>query len=290
MMDFKARCHELGLSFEPIETLVALALKEDMPSVDVTAESTIDPEQISTMELVARKAGVIAGLDISAYIFNIVSKERADIEYFVKDGDVVTPGTKLLAITANTKALLQAERPALNFLCHLSGIATLTHAWVQKVSRTSTRIRDTRKTTPGMRELEKYAVRMGGGVNHRMNLSDAALIKDNHIAASGSIQEAKARITKAHPNVPIEIEVDTLDQLKEALACGFEAILLDNFSIEDTKRAVEITDKRAKLESSGGITGEHVLAYAETGVDYIAIGALTHSAPILDIGADLKER
>jgi nicotinate-nucleotide pyrophosphorylase (carboxylating) len=287
-MDFKARFNELGLSFEPIETLVALALKEDMPSVDVTAESTIDPEQISTMELVARKAGVIAGLEIAAYIFNIVSKERADIEYFVKDGDVATPGTKLLAVTANTKALLQAERPALNFLCHLSGIATLTHAWVQKVSSTNTKIRDTRKTTPGMRELEKYAVRMGGGVNHRMNLSDAALIKDNHIASAGSIQEAKTRITAAHPDVTIEIEVDTLDQLREALACGFETILLDNFSIEDTKHAVEITDKRAKLESSGGITGENVLDYAKTGVDFIAIGALTHSAPILDIGADLK--
>jgi nicotinate-nucleotide pyrophosphorylase (carboxylating) len=280
----------LNVNMDHLETLINLALTEDMPGVDVTAESTIDPEQISRMELVARKEGVVAGLDVAAYIFYIVSKERADIEYFVKDGDVVNPGTVLLSITGNTKALLQAERPALNFLCHLSGIATLTHAWVQKVSSTNTKIRDTRKTTPGMRELEKYAVRMGGGVNHRMNLSDAALIKDNHIAAAGSIQEAKARITRAHPNVTIEIEVDTLDQLTEALECGFETILLDNFSIEDTERAVEITNRRAKLESSGGITGENVLAYAKTGVDYIAIGALTHSAPILDIGADLKER
>lgn len=280
----------LNVNVDHLETLIQLALTEDMPGVDVTAESTIDPEQISRMELVSRKEGVIAGLDVAAYIFHIVSKERADIEYFVKDGDVVNPGTVLLSFTGNTRALLQAERPALNFLCHLSGIATLTHAWVQKVSSTNTKIRDTRKTTPGMRELEKYAVRMGGGVNHRMNLSDAALIKDNHIAAAGSIQEAKSRITRAHPNVTIEIEVDTLDQLTEALECGFETILLDNFSIEDTERAVAITNRRAKLESSGGITGENVLAYAKTGVDYIAIGALTHSAPILDIGADLKER
>jgi nicotinate-nucleotide pyrophosphorylase (carboxylating) len=217
-----------------------------------------------------------------------VSKERAVIEYLVKDGDEVSPGQTLISITGNTKALLQAERPALNFLCHISGIATLTHSWVQKVAGTNTKIRDTRKTTPGMRELEKYAVRCGGGVNHRMNLSDAALIKDNHIAAAGSISEAKKRIAVAHPDVSIEIEVDNLNQLEEALECGFDTILLDNFSIPDTKRAVESTAGRAKLESSGGITGDNVLEYAKTGVDYIAIGALTHSAPILDIGADLK--
>ena len=287
-MDFKQIFEEKNLDFQKIEDLVSVALKEDMPSVDVTSEATIADEQISQMDLVARKAGVIAGLDIAAYIFHIVSKERAEIEYFVKDGDEVSASETLISITGNTKALLQAERPALNFLCHLSGIATLTHSWVQKIAGTKTKIRDTRKTTPGMRELEKYAVRCGGGVNHRMNLSDAALIKDNHIAAAGSISEAKKRIAAAHPDVSIEIEVDTLNQLEEALECGFDTILLDNFSIQDTQRAVEITAGSAKLESSGGITGDNVLEYAKTGVDYIAIGALTHSAPILDIGADLK--
>ena len=287
-MDFKQILEEKQLDFRKIEALVSLALQEDMPSVDVTSEATIADNQISLMNLVARKAGVIAGLDIAAYIFHTVSKERAEIEYLVSDGDEVSLGQTLISITGNTKALLQAERPALNFLCHLSGIATLTHSWVQKVAGTNAKIRDTRKTTPGMRELEKYAVRCGGGVNHRMNLSDAALIKDNHIAAAGSISEAKKRIVGAHPDVSIEIEVDTLKQLEEALLCGFDTILLDNFSIEDTQRAVEITTGRAKLESSGGITGDNVLDYAKTGVDYIAIGALTHSAPILDIGADLK--
>lgn len=287
-MDFKEIFEEKNLDFQKIEALVSLGLQEDMPGVDVTSEATIADNQISQMDLVARKAGVIAGIDIAAYIFHIVSKERAEIEYFVKDGDEVSSGETLISITGNTKELLQAERPALNFLCHLSGIATLTHAWVQKIAGTNTKIRDTRKTTPGMRELEKYAVRCGGGVNHRMNLSDAALIKDNHIAAAGSISEAKIRIAAAHPEVSIEIEVDNLNQLEEALKCGFDTVLLDNFSIQDTKRAVEITAGRAKLESSGGIKGENVLDYAKTGVDFIAIGALTHSASILDIGADLK--
>jgi nicotinate-nucleotide pyrophosphorylase (carboxylating) len=287
-MDFKRVFEEKNLDFQKIEALVSLALQEDMPGRDVTSEATIADDQISQMNLVARKAGIVAGLDIAAYIFQIVSKERAKIEYFVKDGDEVSPGKTLISITGNTKALLQAERPALNFLGHLSGIATLTHSWVQKIAGTNTKIRDTRKTTPGMRELEKYAVRCGGGVNHRMNLSDRALVKDNHIAAAGSISEAKKRIVGEHPNVSIEIEVDTLSQLDEALTSGFDTILLDNFSIQDTKRAVETTAGQAKLESSGGITGENVLEYAKTGVDYIAIGALTHSAPILDIGADLK--
>jgi nicotinate-nucleotide pyrophosphorylase (carboxylating) len=182
---------------------------------------------------------------------------------------------------------LRSERIALNFISHLSGIATLTKKWVDAIEGTGAKIRDTRKTTPGMRQLEKFAVRMGGGMNHRMNLSDGAIIKDNHIAASGSITEAVARVRKEFPGMEIEVEVDNLEQLKEALSAKAEVVLLDNMNLELTKQAVEITKgTKTKLESSGGLTIETARAYASTGVNYLAVGALTHSAPILDIGLD----
>jgi len=193
----------------------------------------------------------------------------------------------LIRLKAETRAILKAERTALNFLSHLSGIATITNLWVKEVSASKAAIRDTRKTTPGLRELEKYAVRMGGGLNHRMSLSDQALIKDNHIAAAGSVSEAINRVKKAAPGALIEVEVDTLEQLKEALQCSVEIVLLDNMSIEQTKAAVEIArGSNTKLESSGGLKLENAAAYAATGVDYLAVGALTHSAPVLDIGLD----
>ena len=205
----------------------------------------------------------------------------------VKDGQEVSANTELIRLKAETRAILKAERTALNFLSHLSGIATITNLWVKEVSSSKTAIRDTRKTTPGLRELEKYAVRMGGGLNHRMNLSDQALIKDNHIAAAGSVSQAINRVKKAAPGALIEVEVDTLEQLKEALQCSVEIVLLDNMSIEQTKAAVEIAKgSNTKLESSGGLKLENAAAYAATGVDYLAVGALTHSAPVLDIGLD----
>lgn len=189
--------------------------------------------------------------------------------------------------TSTTHNLLRAERPALNLLGHLSGVATVTAMWVDRIRGTNAAIRDTRKTTPGMRALEKYAVRMGGGSNHRMNLADAALVKDNHVLAAGSVASAFAAVRAAFPDVPVEVEVDTLAQLDEALAAGADLILLDNFTIEAMTEAVQRTRGRSKLEASGGLTLDRAAQVAATGVDYLAVGALTHSAPILDIGADL---
>ena len=188
----------------------------------------------------------------------------------------------------NTQKILLAERTALNFLGRLSGIASFTHRWVLEVAGTSAKIRDTRKTTPLLRELEKFAVRMGGGVNHRMSLSDAALIKDNHIVAAGGIAQAFKAVRTKYPTAVVEVEVDTLEQLKEVLGAGADLILLDNMSLEQTRAAVQIAAGKTKLESSGGLTIENAKAYASTGVDFLAVGALTHSAPVMDIGLDFK--
>lgn len=212
----------------------------------------------------------------------------SDIELIKSDGDLVLPGDVLITVKGNTRAILLAERTALNFLGHLSGIATETSHWVSAVSGTQCKVRDTRKTTPGYRLLEKYAVRMGGGTNHRISLSDAALIKDNHIAAAGGVSQAFSAVRSAFPNAPIEIEVDTLDQLREILPLKPDLILLDNMSPDQCREAVALVAGRTRLEASGGITLDSAKAYAESGVDFIAIGALTHSAPTLDIGLDFR--
>jgi nicotinate-nucleotide pyrophosphorylase (carboxylating) len=201
----------------------------------------------------------------------------------------VDPGDRVVTARGRTRDLLLAERTALNLVCHLSGIATATAEWVSAVAGTNARIRDTRKTTPGLRSLEKYAVRCGGGVNHRMSLSDAALVKDNHVLAAGGVAEAFAAVRREFPGLPVEVEVDTLDQLDEVVAAGADLVLLDNFSIADMAEAVRRTAGRARLEASGGLTLDRARAVAGTGVDFLAIGALTHSAPVLDIGADLRE-
>ncbi|MGA0866031.1 MAG: carboxylating nicotinate-nucleotide diphosphorylase, partial [Candidatus Nanopelagicaceae bacterium] len=211
----------------------------------------------------------------------------ASFQAKVSDGDLVTAGTVIATVEGDTRSILLAERSALNFISRLSGIATLTRAWVEAIKGSDTKIRDTRKTTPGLRSLEKYAVRVGGGINHRSSLSESALLKDNHIAAAGSIKEAVASIRKRFPDVEIEVEVDSLEQLEEALQAEVPLILLDNMSPEMTEKAVLINRNRAKLESSGGIRLENAREYASTGVDFLAIGALTHSAPILDISLDL---
>ena len=274
-----------GLNPDAINSKVSEALSEDSITDDLTSQATINQSQVSSARFVTRKSGVIAGCLVAAAVLEQCGIK--EYELLVKDGQEVSANTELIRLKAETRAILKAERTALNFLSHLSGIATITKLWVKEVSSSKTAIRDTRKTTPGLRELEKYAVRMGGGLNHRMNLSDQALIKDNHIAAAGSVSEAINRVKKAAPGALIEVEVDTLEQLKEALQCSVEIVLLDNMSIEQTKAAVEIArGSNTKLESSGGLKLENAAAYAATGVDFLAVGALTHSAPVLDIGLD----
>ena len=274
-----------GLNPDAINSKVSEALSEDSVSDDLTSQATITQSQVSEARFVTRKSGVIAGCLVAAAVLEQCGIN--EYELLVKDGQEVSANTELIRLKAETRSILKAERTALNFLSHLSGIATFTNLWVKEVSSSKTAIRDTRKTTPGLRELEKYAVRMGGGLNHRMNLSDQALIKDNHIAAAGSVSQAINRVKKAAPGALIEVEVDTLEQLKEALQCSVEIVLLDNMSIEQTKAAVEIAKgSNTKLESSGGLKLENAAAYAATGVDYLAVGALTHSAPVLDIGLD----
>ena len=274
-----------GLNPDAINSKVSEALSEDSITDDLTSQATITQSQVSEARFVTRKSGVIAGCLVAAAVLEQCGIN--EYELLVKDGQEVSANTELIRLKAETRAILKAERTALNFLSHLSGIATFTNLWVKEVSSSKTAIRDTRKTTPGLRELEKYAVRMGGGLNHRMNLSDQALIKDNHIAAAGSVSEAINRVKRVAPGALIEVEVDTLEQLKEALQCSVEIVLLDNMSIEQTKAAVEIArGSNTKLESSGGLKLENAAAYAATGVDYLAVGALTHSAPVLDIGLD----
>ena len=278
-----------GLEPELVQALVDLAISEDlMGGTDVTSLATIPEIQISELDLVTRSPGVIAGINIAALVFLSVASKKIDIELCVEDGKKVEANTCLLTAKGSTIELLTAERTALNFLGHLSGIATTTNKWVNEISGTNAKVRDTRKTTPGLRLLEKYAVKAGGGTNHRMSLNDQALIKDNHIVASGSIKSAVEKVKDKFPELDFEIEVDNLDQLNEALAVDAKLILLDNFSIEDLKKAVVIVNKKAKLEASGGITLENARKIAETGVDFLAVGALTHSAPVLDIGGDLR--
>jgi nicotinate-nucleotide pyrophosphorylase (carboxylating) len=286
----RARLADAGLDPADVERLIAVAVDEDLDGgVDVTTVATVPIGQRSTLDLVARAPGIAAGVPVAAAVFDYVCGEDAIVRLLVSDGVPVVTGDVLLSVTGATHPLLQAERPALNLLGHLSGIATLTRAWVDAVAGTSAAIRDTRKTTPGMRRLEKYAVRCGGGVNHRMSLSDAALVKDNHVVAAGGVAEAFAAVRERFPGVPVEVEVDSLEQLDDVLAAGADLVLLDNFSVADMSEAVRRNAGRALLEASGGLSLSVAAAVALTGVDYLAIGALTHSAPVLDIGADLRQ-
>lgn len=280
---------EAGLEPELVQALVDLAISEDlMGGSDVTSLATIPETQISELDLVTRSSGVIAGIDIAALVFLSISDNKIAVEKCVTDGSTVDSKTCLLTVKGRTIDLLAAERTALNFLGHLSGIATTTNKWVKEIAGTNSQIRDTRKTTPGLRLLEKYAVKAGGGTNHRMSLNDQALIKDNHIIAAGSIKKAVEKVRDKFPEIEFEIEVDNLTQLDEALAVQAQLILLDNFTFDDLQKAVGIVNKKAKLEASGGLTLENARKIAETGVDFLAVGALTHSAPVLDIGGDLR--
>jgi len=267
--------------------LIKRALAEDLQGgQDITSVATVSGDEKIIANFTARKSGVVAGIDMARAVLEEVG--LTDIAVLVKDGASVKSGEVLMTVRGDTRAILLAERTALNFLGHLSGIATLTRTWVDAVAGTKCIIRDTRKTTPGMRLLEKYAVRMGGGTNHRMSLSDAALIKDNHIAAAGGVAQAFSKVREKFPTSEIEIEVDTLDQLREVLPLKPDLVLLDNMSPAQCAEAVSIVAGATKLEASGGITLDNAKAYALTGVQFLAIGALTHSAPVFDIALDLR--
>lgn len=272
-----------------VDDLIQAALDEDLAGgVDVTTTATIPDNQVSVADFVARAGGVVAGLEVAERVIRIVAGDNIEAEHKVVDGSTVHTGDVLLTVTGPTRQLLTAERTALNLLCHLSGVATLTARWVAAVHGTGAAIRDTRKTMPLLRSLEKYAVRCGGGVNHRMSLSDAALIKDNHVIAAGGVAEAFVAVRTQFPEVPIEIEVDTPEDAVIAVEAGADLVLLDNMSVEQLRDAVAKVEGRARLEASGGLTLDRAREVAETGVDYLAVGALTHSAPVLDIAMDLR--
>ncbi|WP_225097199.1 carboxylating nicotinate-nucleotide diphosphorylase [Streptomyces sp. CoH27] len=279
-----------GLDPIEVEDIANVAIQEDLDGgADVTTVATIPEEAVATGDFTAREAGVVAGLRVAEAVLSVVCTDEFEVERHVEDGDRVEAGQKLLSVTTRTRDLLTAERSALNLMCRLSGIATATRAWADALEGTKTRVRDTRKTTPGLRSLEKFAVRCGGGVNHRMSLSDAALVKDNHVVAAGGVAQAFKAVRETFPEVPIEVEVDTLHQLREVVEAGADLILLDNFTPGECAEAVAIVGGRALLEASGRLTLGNARVYADTGVDFLAVGALTHSSPILDIGLDLRE-
>ena len=271
---------------------IARALDEDLRyGPDITTAATVPEGAVTTASLITREPGVIAGVDIAILVLDeVLGRDGYRIVNRVEDGARLQPGAPALTVEARMHGLLTAERTLLNLVCHLSGIATATAAWVDAVNGTKTKIRDTRKTLPGLRALQKYAVRVGGGVNHRLGLGDAALIKDNHVAAAGSVVAALRAVRAAAPDLPCEVEVDSLEQLDEILAEGAELVLLDNFPVWQTQIAAQRRDTRApatKLESSGGLSLDTAADYAGTGVDYLAVGALTHSVRVLDIGLDV---
>jgi nicotinate-nucleotide pyrophosphorylase (carboxylating) len=273
-------------------SVIRRGLEEDLRyGPDVTTEATVPAGAVTEAALVAREQGVAAGIDVALMVLDeVLGSDGYRVLDRVADGTRLQPGQTLLRLEAPTRGLLTAERTMLNLVCHLSGIATATAEWVDAVEGTKARIRDTRKTLPGLRGLQKYAVRVGGGVNHRMGLGDAALIKDNHVAAAGSVVAALRAVRAAAPDLPCEVEVDTLEQLDEVLGEDVQLILLDNFPVWQTQMAVQRKDSRApqvQLESSGGLSLDTAAEYAGTGVDYLAVGALTHSVRVLDIGLDM---
>ncbi|MBU1213259.1 MAG: carboxylating nicotinate-nucleotide diphosphorylase [Alphaproteobacteria bacterium] len=272
-----------------IDEAVAKALAEDLGLAgDITTDATVKAAATAIAVIAARKDGVVSGLALAEAAFRALD-DGITFNPHVRDGAAVMPGTKIASISGSARAILTAERVALNFMGRMSGIATLTRAYVDSVAGTRAVIVDTRKTTPGLRAFEKYAVRCGGGGNHRTGLFDAILIKDNHIvAAGGAAQAVKAARAHAGHMVKVEVEVDTLDQLREVLAHGADAVLLDNMSLDELRQAVAINDGRVLLEASGGVSLDTVRAIAETGVDLISVGALTHSAPVLDLGIDFE--
>jgi nicotinate-nucleotide pyrophosphorylase (carboxylating) len=278
-----------GLDPLEVEQLVLRALDEDVgPGVDVTSVATVAFDAMGVADFTARASGTIAGIPVVRAVLETVTDDAVGIDVKIDDGGTVDSGAVILSARAFVRGLLTAERTALNILCHLSGIATATHRWVEAVDGTKARILDTRKTHPGLRSLQKYAVRCGGGTNKRMGLYDAALIKDNHVVAAGGVAAAFGAVRALFPDIDVQVECDTVDQVREALDAGATFLLLDNMKIEQLGEAVRVTAGRAELEATGGLTIERARAVAATGVDYLSVGALTHSAPALDIGVDLR--
>ena len=262
---------------------IIAALKEDITSEDITTNSVMPEYKLGEVELICKQDGIIAGLDVFSRVFEILD-DTTEITFNCKDGDEVKKGEKLGVVRGDIRVLLSGERTALNYLQRMSGIATYTHSIAKLFEGSKTKLLDTRKTTPGMRIFEKYAVKVGGGYNHRYNLSDGILLKDNHIGAAGGVREAVMMAKEYAPFVrKIEIEVENLDMLKEALDAGADIIMLDNMSVEDMREAVKLARGRAETECSGNVTRENVERLIDIGVDYISSGALTHSAPILDL-------
>ncbi len=280
-----------------IDELIAQALREDVPFSDITTEAIVPEKEVGSAVIVVKQEGVICGLPIAAKVFKALDRQ-SKAEMFASDGDWVNEGKVVAKVKGNLRALLIGERTALNFLQRLSGIATLTRKFVEKALPYGVRIADTRKTTPLLRGLEKYAVRCGGGFNHRFSLSDGVLIKDNHICVAGSITEAVRRVkARTHHLLRIEVEAHNLEQVQEALECNVDAILLDNFTVDEIRKAVQLVKEWCKkkgsqrpiLEVSGGVTLQNVEEIAQTGVDIISVGALTHSASALDISMEIEQ-
>ena len=282
-----------GLDPCEVHRVVSAALAEDLRyGPDVTTQATVPPEAVAIAEITPRAPGVLAGTPTALAVFDAVLGAGYEVLGSADDGSDLVAGRPALTLRGPVRGLLTAERTALNFLCHLSGIATATARWVAAVAGTGTAVRDSRKTLPGLRELEKYAVRCGGGQNHRMGLGDSVLIKDNHIQAAGSVAAAMAAVRARAAGLHCEVEVDDLAQLAEALQAGAGEVLLDNFTVAQCAEAVRMAGEAGtgtRLEASGGLTLPAAQAYAETGVDYLAVGALTHSSPFLDLGMDLTD-
>jgi nicotinate-nucleotide pyrophosphorylase (carboxylating) len=287
----RAELDDAGLDVESLLRQVAGALDEDLPgrdAVDVTSTATIPEDAHAVADFAAREGGVVAGLGVAAVVFHAVMGDSVQVTDRLADGTRVDRGDVVMSVAGPTRGLLTAERTALNFACHLSGVATATARWVEALEGTGARVLDTRKTLPGHRALEKYAVRCGGGVNHRFSLTDMALVKDNHVLAAGGVLPAFEAVRSRYPDIPVEVEVTGLDELRLLLDAGCSRILLDNMSTEVMTEAVRITAGRATLEASGGLTLERAREVADTGVDFISVGALTHSVRVFDIGMDLR--
>jgi nicotinate-nucleotide pyrophosphorylase (carboxylating) len=285
-----------GIDPAEAERVVRTALAEDLRyGPDVTTLATVGPGQVATADVVARQPGTIAGVPVALAVLDASALPADGVTVRGGDGHAVGPGDVVLTIRAPLRGLLTAERTLLNLLTHLSGIATATRAWADALAGTGAVVRDTRKTTPGLRDLEKYAVRCGGGHNHRLGLGDAALIKDNHVAAAGGIRPAVEAVRAVDAHLPMEVECDTVNQVSEALAAGAELILLDNMSLADLRAAAGLvaarpaSAPRVRLEASGGLDLARARDVALTGVDFLAVGALTHSSPALDLGLDLRD-
>jgi len=288
-----AEIAQAGLELEPLYAAIARAIDEDLPgeSDDVTSAATIPADQMGTADFTVREPGVLAGMVVAELVFRYCMGDTVTVTNRISDGTPVKPGDVAMTVSGPIRGMLTAERTALNFSCHLSGVATATSHWVAALDGTSARVLDTRKTLPGMRALQKYAVRCGGGVNHRFSLSDMAMAKDNHVLAAGGVVPALEAIRAAFPDVPVEVEVTDLDQLRELLAAGCSRVLLDNMSDELMAEAVRIRNESGvdcSLEASGGLTLERARSVAQTGVDFISVGALTHSVKVFDLGLDLR--